>query len=130
MAFSYRDFEGEVDFLLAAHAKHGSSGLAPTSVLELAAGPARHCLIAAQEHGVQVTALDNSEEMVAYGSALANNMVSEAASALRYIHADMASFSLPADAGPVDSAWLLLGSAGHLLTGDAFLSMLKSTGKR
>ena len=130
LAFSYRDFEDEVEFLFAAHAKHGSSGEPPASVLELAAGPARHCLIAAQEHGVRVTALDNSEEMVAYGSVLASSMASEAAAALRYVQADMASFALPDNVGTVDTAWLLLGSAGHLLTGRDFLGMLESVGKR
>ena len=130
LAFSYRDFEDEVDFLFAAHAKHGSSGAPPASVLELAAGPARHCLIAAQEHGVRVAALDNSQEMVAYGSALASEMASEAAAALRYVQADMASFALPDDVDTVDTAWLLLGSAGHLLTGRDFLGMLESVGKR
>ena len=124
------NFEDEVEFLFAAHAKHGSSGEPPASVLELAAGPARHCLIAAQEHGVRVTALDNSEEMVAYGSVLASSMASEAAAALRYVQADMASFALPDNVGTVDTAWLLLGSAGHLLTGRDFLGMLESVGKR
>ncbi|KAH8059994.1 hypothetical protein JL722_4948 [Aureococcus anophagefferens] len=45
-AFGFRDFASEVDFLLGAHERHGSTGPA-ASVLELAAGPARHAVEAA-----------------------------------------------------------------------------------
>ena len=37
-AFGFRDFEDEVDFLCAAHERHGRTGGAPVKILELAAG--------------------------------------------------------------------------------------------
>ena len=62
-AFGFRDFEDEVDFLCAAHEKHGNTGGAPSKILELAAGPARHAVEAASR-GVEATAVDLSAAMV------------------------------------------------------------------
>ena len=56
-AFGFRDFEDEVDFLCAAHEKHGNTGGAPSKILELAAGPARHAVEAASR-GMEVKAVD------------------------------------------------------------------------
>ena len=83
-AFSFRDFEAEVDFLLGAHEKHGRSGAAKR-VLEVAAGPARHSIEAARR-GLAAVALDASPEMAAYGAALAR----EAGVDVRYVEGDMA----------------------------------------
>jgi ubiquinone/menaquinone biosynthesis C-methylase UbiE len=92
VAFSFRDFQEEVSFLTEVHKKHALFNLKdtyPQSVLELAAGPARHSIeyinqrylsssmnIEANEqqyHSQQhchVVALDTNEAMVKYGLSL------------------------------------------------------------
>jgi SAM-dependent methyltransferase len=109
-AFGFRDFEDEVDFLCKAHEKHGNTGGAPSKILELAAGPARHAVEAASR-GVEAKAVDLSEAMVKCGSQIAK----EEDVALDYRVGDVRE-PLPFD--KVCSAWLLLGSVGHLLTND------------
>ena len=157
LAFSYRDFGAEVKFLLQAHAKHAGPGAHtavsgpdlnfeyPPSisegganrrmrVLELAAGPARHCSIAARKYGVGATALDCNKDMLQYAATVSEQEAS--LNPLHYVHKDMRDFSSAdlesaAEAtgelsdGLVDSVWCLLGSAGHLLTNEDWLSMLK-----
>ena len=135
LAFSYRDFDSEVDFLLEAHARHGATGGAPRAVLELAAGPARHLLNAwarapRRAEGAEGTldyppltalaALDASAPMKEYALRLA----ADAGAPLEYHVGAMEDFAL--DARGFDAAWLLLGSAGHLLTADAFVAMLRA----
>ena len=61
--------------------------------------------------------------MVEYGRGLA----SAAGVGLRYLQGDMAGGAQQIELDePVDSAWCLLGSVGHLLTGPEFLAMLAS----
>ena len=75
LAFGYRSYEDEVDFLLDAHKQHSTSSGPPTRVLELAAGPARHSLTALilPDSSVEsVTAVDLSPEMMQYATELAN----------------------------------------------------------
>ena len=120
-AFGFRDFEDEVDFLCAAHEKHGNTGGAPSKILELAAGPARHAVEAASR-GVEATAVDVSEAMAAHGAKIAT----ENDVALDYRVGDVRE-ALPFD--KVCSAWLLLGSVGHLLTNDDALRCLKNARK-
>ena len=109
-AFGFRDFEDEVDFLCAAHERHGRTGGAPVKILELAAGPARHA-VEASKRGVDATAVDLSEAMAAHGVQIAAAEEVE----VDYRVGDMRE-ALPFD--KVCSAWLLLGSVGHLLTND------------
>ena len=110
-AFGFRDFEDEVDFLCAAHEKHGNTGGgAPSKILELAAGPARHAVEAASR-GMEATAVDLSAAMVKCGTQIAADEDVK----LDYRVGDMRE-ALPFD--KVCSAWLLLGSVGHLLTND------------
>ena len=109
-AFGFRDFEDEVDFLCAAHEKHGNTGGAPSKILELAAGPARHAVEAASR-GMEVKAVDLSAAMAAHGLQIA----AEEDVALDYRVGDVRE---PLPFADVCSAWLLLGSVGHLLTND------------
>ena len=109
-AFGFRDFEDEVDFLCAAHEKHGNTGGAPVKILELAAGPARHAVEAASR-GMEAKAVDLSEAMVKCGTQIAK----EEDVALDYRVGDVRE---PLPFTDVCSAWLLLGSVGHLLTND------------
>ena len=114
LAFSYRDYVAEVDFLLAAMAKLGKA--LPGSVLELAAGPARHALECARR-GIKAVALDASSAMVAYGLELAR----QAKLDLNYVQADMRNFAL---AEPVDLALLMIDSASYLLSQSDFCQHL------
>ena len=120
-AFGFRDFEDEVDFLCAAHEKHGNTGGAPSKILELAAGPARHAVEAASR-GMEATAVDLSEAMAAHGARIAT----ENDVALDYRVGDVRE-PLPFD--NVCSAWLLLGSVGHLLTNDDALRCFQNARK-
>jgi SAM-dependent methyltransferase len=120
LAFGYRNFEQEVDFLLYAHEEH--AGFPATSVLELAAGPARHSVealkLSGEEEGAavqRVVALDMSPEMVAYGKELASHELADANTAsFSYLEGDMRDFDL--DGATFDTAWILLGSLQHMTT--------------
>jgi SAM-dependent methyltransferase len=126
LAFSYRDYAAEVAGLIDLHRRHQASiagsavGATPgLRILELAAGPSRHCLaaldapaLAGSLGAVSTVALDASPAMVAYGSRLAKGH----GSAFEYLKGDMAAFALPRHVEQVDTAWCLLGSLGHLLT--------------
>ena len=120
-AFGFRDFEDEVDFLCAAHEKHGNTGGAPSKILELAAGPARHAVEAASR-GMEVTAVDLSEAMVRCGTQIAADEDVE----LDYRVGDVRE---PLPFTEVCSAWLLLGSVGHLLTNDDALRCFQNARK-
>jgi SAM-dependent methyltransferase len=141
MAFGYRNFEIEVDFLVGQHQLlHDGQG--PTRVLELAAGPARHSIHALQSSMTNfATALDNSQEMVDYGMSIARNELSSTSStdddtddesssslmeSFSYVQGDMCSFELDEK---YDSAWILLGSLQHLTTNDQVISCFESIHK-
>ena len=122
LAFGYRNYEEEVDFLVEQH-QLLHEGQPPRRVLELAAGPARHCLEALQQSYIQTaTALDVSTEMIEYAKELASEELDNTYS-FEYIQGDMTNF----DANTVhatnsedafDSAWILLGSLQHLTTNE------------
>jgi SAM-dependent methyltransferase len=133
LAFGYRNFEDEVDFLLFAHQKYSATGAAPRTILELAAGPARHAIAALRMDGTPVqavTALDLNLDMVHYGTQLAQDQLSlELQSAFSYLQGDMRDHkhqqsisandpSTTTTTTPTlfDSAWILLGSLQHMLT--------------
>jgi SAM-dependent methyltransferase len=109
VAFSYRDVEAELDFLLAAAARHGRGPVG--SFLELAAGPGYHA-VAAARRGLQATALDLSAPMVAR----ALDKARRAGVAVTGVVADMARFALDR---PVDLACNLLTSISYLTTTQA-----------
>ena len=116
LAFGYRNFEHEVDFLLYAHEQFAGSTAA--SVLELAAGPARHSLEALLLDDGSIrraTALDSSSEMVKYGKDLATQELGEAITSFQYLEGDMRNFHVPQTH---DTAWILLGSLQHMTTND------------
>ncbi|KAG7354146.1 type 11 methyltransferase [Nitzschia inconspicua] len=121
LAFGYRNYEEEVEFLIEQH-QLLHDGKAPQRVLELAAGPARHCLTALQQSYVPAaTALDVSSEMKEYALELAEEALKDV-TALEYVTADMTNFVLDTR---FDSAWILLGSLQHLTTNEQVLSCLQ-----
>lgn len=127
LAFGYRSYEDEVDFLMYAHKAH--SGKPPTRVLELAAGPARHSLTALtlEDSPVEsVMAVDLSTEMKEYAMQLANEKLSgKQQESFHYLCADMRQ-SLNDTVDAFDSVWILLGSLQHLQTNEDVISCFKS----
>lgn len=119
VAFGYRDFAAECDFLTALARRH--LGRDPASALELAAGPANHA-VALARRGLDVQALDREPAMVAYGL----DKATAAGQRIDYRTGDMTDFTLPR---PVDLALLLLGSAAYLLTLDEGLAFLDRVGR-
>lgn len=145
LAFGYRSYEEEVDFLLDVHNKYAktkssSDGSRSLRLLELAAGPARHSLAALSEHAVSevdsVMALDRSHAMVEYGLQNADHELGLAGGGSRrddfeYVCGDMrhaADYTTTSSSSSAlfDSAWLLLGSMQHLLTNDDIIACFSS----
>jgi SAM-dependent methyltransferase len=124
LAFGYRNFEHEVDFLLYAHEQF--TGSPATSVLELAAGPARHSLgaLLLDDGSIRrATALDLSPEMVHYGQDLASHELGEAIASFQYLEGDMRNFDVTQTH---DTAWILLGSLQHMTTNDDVLACFRN----
>ena len=134
LAFGYRDYQEEVDFLLHQHElcsserrrqkqkqqqqQQSSVDAKPIRVLELAAGPARHALTALANTSTRTKvqsaiAIDLSPEMASYAQELALELLPANPTALDYRIQDMRTFSLQKDE-QVDTAWILLGSLQHL----------------
>ncbi|VEU45171.1 unnamed protein product [Pseudo-nitzschia multistriata] len=150
MAFGYRNFEEEVDFLMDQHRQLNPDNALPKRVLELAAGPARHCIEALGASYIEsATAIDNSADMIKYAREIAaeelksddytfeeingaDDVTKDSAyehrvNSLNYVQADMTNFSFPGDdeAQLFDSAWILLGSLQHLTTNEQVISCFK-----
>ena len=114
VAFGFRDVPAECDALAAMALRHGTGRVG--SVLELAAGPARHAREFARR-GAAASALDASASMCDYAAARAQ----ADGVALATVCADMADFHLPRR---FDLALLLMDSASYLLDNDAVLRHL------
>ncbi len=136
LAFGYRCYEEEVDFLLDAHEKYSTSSTSesnvPLRILELAAGPARHSLAALSENPPSivesVVALDRSQAMVDYGTENADMDLGATGGrrdSFKYVCGDMRDVS-GLSSTKFDTAWLLLGSMQHLLTNDDVIKCLTS----
>jgi hypothetical protein len=116
LACSFRDVSAEVDVLLGWYDRHGPSGGAPGTVLELAAGPAEHAREFARR-GVAATALDLHPAMCAYAAARAKAAGLE----LEVVQDDMRSFDL---GRRFDLMVTMLDSTSHLMDLDAFVAHL------
>lgn len=119
VAFSFRDIGAECDALTTLVQRH--LGHAPRSVLELAAGPARHAREFSRR-GLRATALDLFPAMVDYALARAR----EDGVLLDTVVADMTDFDLP---DRYDLALLAMDSASHLLDNDAVLRHLAAVAR-
>lgn len=107
VAFSYRDVDAELAFILAMFEQHGGTRAPAKSFLELAAGPGYHAVKAAQK-GLRSIALDLSAPMVERAKVKAE----EQGVVVEGIVADMARFTVKE---PVDCACNLLTSISYLL---------------
>lgn len=115
LAFSFRDYPGEVDLLTAWYRRaRGQDQL--QSVLELAAGPATHAIELARR-GARATGLDLSPSMCAY----AEQKAALAGVPLGVACANMVDFDLPER---FDLALLLMTSGAHLYTLDELVTHL------
>ncbi len=114
VAFGFRNVAAECDTLAGLVARHGGRPVA--SVLELAAGPARHAREFARR-GATATALDAAPAMHGYALARA----AEDGVALSAVCADMCNFQI---AGHFDLAVLLMDSASYLLDNTTVLRHL------
>ena len=136
IAFGYRNYEVEVDFLVGQH-QLLHNGKPPAKVLELAAGPARHSIYALQASMVQsATCMDNSPEMIKYGMDVAEHELdAEFLPNFTYLERDMQSFDFPQgddnddEQQLFDSCWILLGSLQHLTENTQVISCLESIHK-
>ncbi|CAJ1949522.1 unnamed protein product [Cylindrotheca closterium] len=129
MAFGYRNFDEEIEFLVEQH-QLLHEGKGPERVLELAAGPARHCIYALQSSMVKsATALDNSMDMLEYGTDIAAHEldIDTFETSFSYLQKDMSNFEV--DCEPFDSAWIMLGSLQHMTTNDKVISCFESINK-
>jgi SAM-dependent methyltransferase len=128
LAFGYRNYEEEVDFLLQAH--EDCTSAAPQTVLELAAGPARHSLTALTIEDTpvkSVTAVDLSPEMIQYATDLANEVLSKNdRDKFTYKCEDIRKLTTTET---FDTAWILLGSLQHMQTNVDVISCLQSVCK-
>ncbi|MDX1556876.1 MAG: class I SAM-dependent methyltransferase, partial [Xanthomonadales bacterium] len=104
LAFSYRDYRGEVAQLVAWF-KTITRIDAPTSVLELACGPGRY-LHEFARGGVHSAGIDISESMCSYASALAADLPMDV------YQADITGFELGKQ---FDLILLMLNSVSHIL---------------
>lgn len=156
LAFGYRSYEDEVDFLIYVHDKFSNNldgevenakkddrnfaNVKSLRILELAAGPARHSIAALTEYPPSavnsVVALDRSTAMVKYGSENADHDLGDKRrSDFTYLCGDMRDIKTSLkrenpehESELFDTTWLLLGSMQHLLTNDDILACFFSVG--
>lgn len=126
LAFGYRDFEEEVDFLLNTHER--LVGRPASSVLEFAAGPARHALTALADDSSSIQsaiAVDSSKEMAEYAKQIAAELLDEhQIKSFQYCVDDMRAFRFGEN--QVDTAWILLGSLQHMTTNKDVVACLQA----
>jgi SAM-dependent methyltransferase len=121
-ACAYRDVAAEVDALLRWYARHRlGGGERPSSVLELAAGPAEHARELARR-GADAAALDLSAAM----GARAREAARAAAVGLAVVQADMRDFDI---GRRFDLAITMLNSLCHLPTLDDLLLHLAAVAR-
>lgn len=115
LAFGYRDYDEEVDFLMMTHER--LAGRPAETVVELAAGPARHSMSALALPSVRsVVAVDVSPQMAAYAQEVAaETLEKDELDCFDYRVEDMRVFELREGDPKIDTAWILLGSLQHLL---------------
>ena len=140
LAFGYRSYSDEVDFLIGIHNKYAKCTTSePLRIIELAAGPARHSLMALSEHSREkvqsAVALDRSQDMVNYGCENADFELGSAGGRrddFTYVCGDMRNITEAVNRigfrknFNFDAAWLLLGSMQHLLTNDDTIACFQS----
>jgi SAM-dependent methyltransferase len=133
IAFSFRDFEAEVAFIVEAHAKLSSQPSSISSFLEVGCGPARHAMLLAQ-CGIprRSVGIDLSPEMIEYARQRAAEQGLEGR--MGFVVADMASAkgfkgSVVSGDELFDAAAIMLGTFSHCLDNDSAVATLKNVGE-
>ncbi|KAL0024301.1 hypothetical protein WJX79_005781 [Trebouxia sp. C0005] len=116
-AFSFREFDEEVEFLEMIFRSH--VGKQKGAFLELGCGPARHASLLQQKTGSFAIALDNSQAMLAY----AKDAARRAGASVEFKQGDMKQFHLQER---VDMVYMLFGTFGHLLDSQSAQRCLQS----
>jgi SAM-dependent methyltransferase len=119
-ACAYRDVASDVTALLRWWQAFGTGKDVPSTVLELAAGPAEHARALAAR-GADATTLDINPSMCAY----AREQAEKANVPLTVVEGDMRSFRIAAPAS-FDLAITMLNSLCHLVTLDDLVAHLES----
>jgi SAM-dependent methyltransferase len=119
-ACAYRDVTSDVTALIRWWNAFGTGGPLPSTVLELAAGPAEHARAMAAR-GADVTALDINPAMCAFARARA----AETGLRLTVVEGDMRDFRLTPPAS-FDLAITMLNSLCHLMTLDDLVAHLEA----
>lgn len=125
IAFSFRDFESEVAFLLAAQATHASRPL--LRYLDVGCGPARHAILLAQATGARCIGLDASPTMIQYAARRAKEQ--GVSNKVDFVCADMAAptgIAHTVPGGRVDVAGILLGTLSHCLDNEVALRCFRN----
>jgi SAM-dependent methyltransferase len=137
VAFGFRDFEKEIEFVRECarrHASYGEGGMGMdatrtvASALELGAGPAWHS-VAAAKGGIQAVALEQNAAMRAHAMNKLAALGDAAPRNIRIVEGDMrdvAMAPMTKPEGGFDVALMLLGTAAHLLTHDDAMRCFKS----
>ena len=135
IAFSFRDFEAEVAFIVEAHAKFGATSSGLSSFLEVGCGPARHALLLAQSGIAQRSVgVDRSPEMVEFAKMRAKEQSLEGKTA--FVVGDMAGGEdgfrggvVGANGGGLyDAAAVMLGTFSHCLNNASAIATLRNIG--
>lgn len=108
LAFSYRDFKAETEFLLAAYARATDRKSLPTSVLEIASGTGRHALAFADRGVRAIGVLDSASAMISSACALFRDRGLD----LEAIEADMRDFRV---SHRYDLSICMLDSLSHIV---------------
>jgi len=135
IAFSFRDFEAEVAFIVEVHAKFGATSAGLSSFLEVGCGPARHALLLAQSGIAQRSVgVDRSPEMVEFAKMRAKEQSLEGKTA--FVVGDMAGGEdgfrggvVGANGGGLyDAAAVMLGTFSHCLNNESAIATLRNIG--
>lgn len=119
IAFGDRDFKAECDFLEWCWREHGATS--ERAMVELACGPGRHALAFARR-GWRAVGLDMSEDMLAYGEAIAR----QTGVTVEWQAADMRDYTL---AAPVGIAASMMESLTHLVTNEDVVTHLRAVAR-
>lgn len=120
IAFSYRDFESEVSFLLEAYSLHSKQPL--HHYLDVGCGPARHAMLLAQVAGINCIGIDTSEEMIEYARQRAQECgISKHVWLMQEDMANPQGFKGIINDGPINLAAIMIGTLSHCLTNESAL---------
>jgi len=112
-----RDVSHEIDFVMDVY-RHHHDGKTPTSLLDLACGPAYHARNFAS-HGLRAVGLDLREEMLAF----ADDLAQQDGVTVEWLSADMRHLNM---AQPVDVAINVFDGIDCLLTNDDLIAHLSA----